>query len=191
MELCFATNNVHKISEVRSLLPKHHTVLSLKDIGCDAALPEEQSTLQGNAKQKASYVKVHFGFDCFADDTGLEVDALRGAPGVFSARYAGPECDDVANYTRLLQELKDQENRTARFRTVICLISKQSVHYFEGVVNGRITREPRGIHGFGYDPVFLPDGAELTFAEMSGQQKNLISHRGAAIRKLVDFLSHE
>jgi len=191
MDLCFATNNAHKISEVRSLLPEDYTVLSLRDIGCEVALPEEQNTLQGNAKQKASYVKVHFGFDCFADDTGLEVDALRGAPGVFSARYAGPDCNDVANYTRLLQDLKDQENRTASFRTIICLIMAKSVHYFEGMVSGSITMEPRGSHGFGYDPVFLPDGSELTFAEMSGQQKNLISHRGAAIRKLVEFLSRD
>lgn len=188
MDLCFATNNAHKLSEVRAILPKRYSVLSLKEIGCSASIPEEHNTLRGNAHQKASYVKVHYGVDCFADDTGLEVDALGGAPGVFSARYAGPDCQDAANYTRLLEELKDHENRAACFRTVICLITPQGVHYFEGVVNGSITREPRGNQGFGYDPVFLPDGSDLTFAEMSGPQKNLISHRGTAIGKLVDFL---
>jgi XTP/dITP diphosphohydrolase len=191
MDLCFATNNAHKLSEVRAILPKRYSVLSLNDIGCVASIPEEQNTLRGNAHQKASYVRVHFGVDCFADDTGLEVDALGGAPGVFSARYAGPERQDVANYTRLLEELKDQENRAACFRTVICLIRAQDVHYFEGVVNGNITREPHGNQGFGYDPVFLPDGSDLTFAEMSGPQKNLNSHRGAAVGKLVDFLSQD
>ena len=188
MDLCFATNNDHKLAEVRSILSERYSILSLEDIGCKVELPEEQSTLEGNAHQKASYVKVHFGIDCFADDTGLEVEALRGAPGVFSARYAGPECNDRANYTKLLEELKEEENRSARFRTVICLISTHGVHYFEGIINGIISHEPRGVDGFGYDPVFVPEGQELTFAEMSSHQKNQISHRGIATRKLVDFL---
>ena len=189
MALCFATNNAHKIEEVKALLPHNFEILSLKDIGCELALPEEQNTLEGNARQKASYVKVHFGVDCFADDTGLEVDALNGAPGVHSARYAGPASDDVANYTKLLQELGHKENRSARFRTVICLLREQEVHYFDGTVAGTIIRAPRGVRGFGYDPVFIPEGYHQTFAEMSAKQKNQISHRAVAIRKLVDFLT--
>ncbi len=188
MKFCFATNNLHKLREVRLLLPQELAILSLQDIGCEVALPEEQNTLEGNARQKASYVKVHFGVDCFADDTGLEVDVLNGAPGVHSARYAGIECDDVANYVKLLNELKGKDNRAARFRTVVCLIREQAVHFFEGVVNGQIIEEPRGTQGFGYDPVFVPDGFDKTFAEMSEGQKNRISHRGLAIGKLVDFL---
>ena len=171
MSLCFATNNTHKIEEVRALLSADYKIVSLQDIGCEVDLPEEQNTLEGNAHQKASYVKVHFGVDCFADDTGLEVDALNGAPGVYSARYAGPDCNDVANYTKLLQELSKKENRTARFRTVICLLKDQTVHYFEGVVTGSIINEPRGHLGFGYDPVFIPDDYHQTFAEMSPNQK--------------------
>lgn len=171
------------------MLPSSFEILSLKDIGCEVILPEEQHTLEGNAHQKASYVTDHFGVDCFADDTGLAVDALGGAPGVYSARYAGADSDDVANYTKLLQALGDNENRTARFRTVICLIREQAVYYFDGIIAGTIIETPRGNHGFGYDPVFIPEGYHQTFAEMPGDQKNQISHRGIAIRKLVEFLT--
>lgn len=186
--LCFATNNKHKLREVRELLPAKFELLSLDDIGCDVTLPEEQSTLQGNAHQKAKYVKVHCGVDCLADDTGLEVEQLGGEPGVYSARYAGPDCDDTANCAKLLHELKGKENRAARFRTVICLIREQAVHYFEGLVSGNITEAPRGKNGFGYDPLFVPDGYNLTFAEMSDQRKHQVSHRAIAVRKLADFL---
>ncbi|GJM28636.1 MAG: non-canonical purine NTP pyrophosphatase [Cyclobacteriaceae bacterium] len=186
--LCIATNNEHKLKEVKAMLPDGYKLLSLKDIGCDIELPEEQTTIRGNAQQKASYVKVHFGVDCFADDTGLEVEALNGAPGVYSARYAGPEADDQENCKKLIQELTGEENRKARFRTVICLFRENEVHYFEGIVDGTITEEGIGVQGFGYDPIFIPDGYNQTFAQMSEQQKNQISHRGRAVRKLVDFL---
>lgn len=191
MALCFATNNRHKLEEVRALLPKGYPLLSLEDIGCVVDLPETQKTLEGNAHQKASYVKEHFGIDCFADDTGLEVEALNGAPGVYSARYAGPEKDSQANCSKLLQELNENEPRTARFRTVICLIRETAVHYFEGTISGTIVQQPRGAQGFGYDPVFQPLGHTRTFAQMSSQQKNRLSHRGKAVGKLVDFLGPE
>ena len=189
--LCIATNNAHKLKEVKALLPKGFQLLSLADIGCDVELPEEQNSIRGNAHQKASYVKVHFGVDCFADDTGLEVEALQGDPGVHSARYAGLKASDQDNCEKLLHELSNQENRSARFRTVICLIRAGEVHYFEGVVNGTITYENQGTQGFGYDPVFIPEGYQQTFAQMSEEQKNQISHRGEAVRKLVEFLQKE
>ncbi len=204
MALCFATSNRHKLEEVRALLPQGYPLLSLEDIGCNIDLPETQNTLEGNAKQKAAYVKEHYGMDCFADDTGLEVDALGGAPGVFSARYAGPsrpqtpsgmalprvesEKREQANCAKLLQELKGKDHRQASFRTVICLIREREVHYFEGTIAGIIVQKPRGAHGFGYDPVFQPMGHASTFAQMSSQVKNRLSHRGKAIAKLVHFL---
>lgn len=188
MALCFATNNRHKLEEVRALLPEGYPLLSLQDIGCSIDLPETQNTLEGNAHQKASYVREHFGVDCFADDTGLEVGALNGAPGVYSARYAGPGKSDKANCAKLLQELKGKEDRQARFRTVICLIKEKDICYFEGIISGVIIQQPIGTLGFGYDSVFQPIGETRTFAQMSTQQKNRMSHRGEAIRKLVQFL---
>ena len=191
MALCFATNNLHKLEEVRALLPEGYPLLSLQDIGGNVDLPETQNTLEGNAHQKANYVREHFGVDCFADDTGLEVEVLYGAPGVYSARYAGPGKSDQANCAKLLQELKGKEDRQARFRTVICLIKEKEIYYFEGIISGVIIQQPIGTLGFGYDSVFQPIGETHTFAQMSTQQKNRMSHRGEAIRKLVLFLGTE
>ena len=188
MRLCFATNNKHKLEEVQAMLPVGFSLLSLTELGCQQELPETSNTLEGNALQKARYINEHYGIDCFADDTGLEVEALDGAPGVYSARYAGPEKNDQANCLKLLQALKDQENKKARFRTVICLILNQEEHFFEGIINGKIISERRGQNGFGYDPVFIPDGMKETFAEMSSGQKNLYSHRAKAVNHLMDFL---
>ena len=188
MRLCFATNNKHKLDEVQAMLPASFNLISLKDLGCLQELPETSNTLEGNALQKASYVREHYGADCFADDTGLEVEALEGAPGVYSARYAGPEKNDQANCAKLLQALQEKENRKARFRTVICLLLEQEEHFFEGIVNGKIISEPKGHHGFGYDPIFIPDGMQETFAEMPSTQKHLNSHRAKAVLKLTEFL---
>mgnify|MGYP001824468629 FL=1 len=188
MRLCFATNNAHKLEEVRAILPVNFNLLSLTDVGCLQELPETNPTLEGNAQQKASFVHRHYQVDCFADDTGLEVEALNGAPGVYSARYAGPERNDQANCAKLLQALKHQKNKNARFRTVICLILRQQEHFFEGVINGRITGEPKGDHGFGYDPIFIPEGSQRTFAEMPLVEKNELSHRARAVSALNKFL---
>ena len=209
MKIVFATNNQHKLSEIRSILGDSIEVLSLNDIGCDVDIPETGTTLEENALQKAQYVYDHYHIDCFADDTGLEVDALNGAPGVYSARYAsmasdsGQTCpashDSEANMTRLLKELGNNNNRKARFRTVIALIHKKDVcpcgctsikeiHKFEGIVEGEIIRERRGGEGFGYDPIFQPDGYDQTFAELGMDIKNHISHRARATQKLADFL---
>ena len=200
MRIVFATNNSHKLSEIRSILGESFEVLSLKDIGCDADIPETGTTLEENALQKAQYVYDHYHIDCFADDTGLEVDALGGAPGVYSARYAGGEGhDSEANMTKLLKELGENNNRKARFRTVIALIQKKDVcpcgctsikeiHQFEGIVNGEIIRERRGGEGFGYDPIFQPEGYDQTFAELGMDIKNHISHRARATAKLCEFL---
>ncbi|MDO4702371.1 non-canonical purine NTP diphosphatase [Tannerella sp.] len=187
--LVFATNNEHKLREVRAIMPPDMEILSLSDIKCSDELPETSSSLEGNAMQKARYVKIKFGYDCFADDTGLEVDALRGEPGVYSARYAGPECDSTANIRKLLGNLTGKANRNARFRTVIALIMDGSEYLFEGMIYGRITQAMRGSNGFGYDPVFVPDGYKQTFAELDENVKNGISHRARAIRKLTGFLS--
>ena len=205
MKIVFATNNQHKLSEIRDILGDGFEVLSLKDIGCDVDIPETGQTLDENALQKAQYVYDHYHIDCFADDTGLEVDALDGAPGVYSARYANmedPEAeshDAEANMTRLLRELGENNNRKARFRTVIALIQKRDVcpcgctsikeiHKFEGIVEGDIIRERRGGEGFGYDPIFQPDGYDQTFAELGMEIKNHISHRARAVAKLAEFL---
>ncbi|RRD61438.1 non-canonical purine NTP diphosphatase [Tannerella forsythia] len=187
--LVFATNNEHKLREVRAIMPPDMEILSLSDIKCSDELPETSPSLEGNAMQKARYVKMKFGYDCFADDTGLEVDALRGEPGVYSARYAGPECDSTANIRKLLGNLTGKANRNARFRTVIALIMDGSEYLFEGMIYGRITQTMRGSNGFGYDPVFVPDGYKQTFAELDESVKNGISHRARAIRKLTGFLS--
>ena len=201
-KIVFATNNAHKLSEIRQILGERIEVLSLNDIGCHADIPETADTLKGNALQKAEYVASHYHIDCFADDTGLEVDALGGAPGVHSARYAGGEGhDSEANMRKLLAELGENNNRKARFRTVIALIELEddestefplhfnNTKFFEGIVEGQITREQHGDEGFGYDPIFQPDGYEQTFAELGMEIKNRISHRARAVEKLVRYLS--
>ena len=187
--LVFATNNEHKLREVRAMMPPEIEVLGLSDLKCSDELPETSSSLEGNAMQKARYVKMELGYDCFADDTGLEVDALCGEPGVYSARYAGPECDNIANIRKLLGNLSGKSNRNARFRTVIALIIEGNEYLFEGMIYGRITQVMRGTNGFGYDSVFVPDGYKQTFAELDEGVKNGISHRARAVRKLTGFLS--
>ena len=189
MKIVFATNNQHKLSEIRQILGDRVEVLSLKDINCDVDIPETGTTLEANALQKAQYIYDHYQMNVFADDTGLEVDALNGAPGVYSARYAGGEGhDSEANMAKLLHELGENNNRKARFRTVIALIIQGQVHEFEGIVNGEIIRERRGGEGFGYDPIFQPEGYDKTFAELGVEVKNQISHRARATQKLVEYL---
>lgn len=187
-KIVFATNNAHKLREIRQIMGDCWQVLSLAEIGCHADIPETADTLAGNAEQKARYVKEHFGYDCFADDTGLLVDALGGAPGVYSARYAGPGHDSQANMRLLLDNLQGIAGRNAHFSTVICLIIGEDTRFFEGRVDGVITEEPSGTSGFGYDPVFRPEGFDGTFAEMTDAEKNAISHRGRATRRLIDYL---
>ncbi len=186
--LVFATNNLHKLEEVRDILGGSFRIASLKEIGCIDDIPETADTLEGNALQKARYVKDKFGYDCFADDTGLEVEALGGAPGVFSARYAGLGHDSEANMRKLLKELEGKTNRQAQFRTVVALLLEGREYTFEGIVRGTILTERRGTAGFGYDPVFVPEGYAETFAEMGSEEKNRISHRARAVQKLADFL---
>ena len=188
MKLVFATNNRHKLYEVRAIVGDKVEVLSLNDIGCHDDIPETADTLQGNALIKARYIYEKFGVDCFADDTGLEVEALDGAPGVYSARYAGEECDSEANMQKLLHNLTGKSNRNAQFRTVIALIIKGEEKLFNGIVKGTITEEKRGDSGFGYDPVFVPEGFSESFAQMSGDMKNSISHRYRATRELSNYL---
>ncbi|MCF2736865.1 non-canonical purine NTP diphosphatase [Bacteroides caecigallinarum] len=189
-KLVFATNNAHKLEEIRAILGDKVEILSLNDIDCHADIPETADTLQGNAALKAQYIYDNYGLDCFADDTGLEVEALNGAPGIYSARYAGGEGhDSEANMKKLLSEMQDKDNRKARFRTVICLIEDGKEHFFEGIVNGSIIRERKGGAGFGYDPVFVPDGYSETFAEMGNDEKNKISHRARAVQKLCEYLN--
>ena len=208
MKIVFATKNEHKLSEIRAILGPSFDVVSLADIGCHEDIPETGQTLEENALMKAEYVYNKYHLSCFADDTGLEVEALNGAPGVYSARYAaivpagepaGPSHDSEANMARLLRELANNNNRKARFRTVIALIEKKDVcpcgctsikvvHKFEGIVNGEITREKSGAEGFGYDPIFRPDGYDKTFAELGLDIKNQISHRARATAKLCEFL---
>jgi XTP/dITP diphosphohydrolase len=188
-ELIFATNNQHKLTEIQSIIGNKFSVKSLHQIGCNEDIPETAPTLEGNALLKAEFVYYRFGKNCFADDTGLEIEALDGRPGVFSARYATDGHDFEANIDKVLSELSGIENRKARFRTVIALILDGSTHYFEGIVHGVIISERKGAKGFGYDPVFLPDGYQLTFAEMPLSEKNKISHRARAVAKLVAFLN--
>jgi XTP/dITP diphosphohydrolase len=179
MKLVFATNNEHKLNELQSMLA---------EIGCTDDIPETKETLEGNASQKARYIFDRFGLNCFADDTGLEVEALNMAPGVYSARYAGPQRSSVDNMQKLLFELDKINNRNARFRTVISLIINGNETLFEGTVEGQIIREPKGMQGFGYDPVFQPNGFDVSFAEMELTEKNKISHRGMAVNKLINYL---
>ena len=199
-KIIFATNNQHKLQEIRDILGSSYEVVSLKEIGCDVDIPETGNTLEENALQKAQYIYDHYHVSCFADDTGLEVEALDGAPGVHSARYAeGTDHDSEANMAKLLRELNGKENRQARFRTVICYIEKQDVchcgctsikkiHQFEGIVNGHIATEKHGTEGFGYDPIFVPEGYDKSFAELGEEIKNGISHRARAVAKLVEYL---
>lgn len=189
MELVFATNNQHKLEELQALLGSKIRLLSLNDIGCSDEIPEEQPTLEGNASQKAFYVFNKFGFNCFADDTGLEIEALNGEPGVYSARYAGEEKNPQANMNKVLRLMEKINNRKARFRTVISLVVDGKEVQFEGVADGEILTEKQGDKGFGYDPLFKPAGFQKTFAEMNMTEKNSISHRGRAVEKLVNYLN--
>ena len=191
MDLVFATNNQHKLEELQAILGNKFRLLSLKDIGCDEDIPEEQPTLEGNASQKSHYVYNKFGYNCFADDTGLEIEALNGEPGVYSARYAGEAKSAEANMEKVLDKLAKINNRNARFRTVISLIINGKETLFEGIVNGEILKEKKGDSGFGYDPIFMPGGFDKSFAEMEMAEKNKISHRGRAVQKLVDFLDEK
>jgi XTP/dITP diphosphohydrolase len=189
MELVFATHNKNKFEEVKKLLPTHFKLLSLDDIRCTKDIKETADTIEGNAILKANYIKDRYGYDCFADDTGLEVDALNGEPGVFSARYAGKDNNADLNIKKLLDNLSASENRNARFKTAIALNFKGSQVLFLGICDGTIRSEKRGEKGFGYDPVFQPNGFQETFAEMTLQQKNNIGHRGKAMRQLIEYLS--
>jgi XTP/dITP diphosphohydrolase len=191
MELVFATNNNHKLRELQEILGKRFVLKSLSDIGCSDDIPETCDTLEGNASQKAFYIYNKYGVNCFADDTGLEVEALGNAPGVISARYAGEQRNPVDNVNKLLGELDKIINRKARFRTVISLLIDGQEQLFEGIAEGEIIDTPRGKQGFGYDPVFRPSGYYLTFAEMEAEEKNRISHRGKAVEKLVSYLKQD
>ena len=188
MKLVFATNNKHKLQEVRDIVGDRVEVLSLADIDCHDDIPETADTLQGNALIKARHIYEKYGLDCFADDTGLEVEAIDGAPGVYSARYAGEECDSEANMRKLLENLTGKTNRNAQFRTVIALIINGEEMLFNGIVKGTIATEKKGDSGFGYDPVFVPEGYSESFAQMSGEMKNSMSHRFRATQQLADFL---
>jgi XTP/dITP diphosphohydrolase len=185
--LVFATNNSHKTEEVKQLLAGQYEVLNLQDIGCDTDIPETGHTFAENAQLKTSYVETHYQMDCFADDSGLEVEALNNAPGIYSARYAGQR-GDRENLELVLKNMQGQANRKARFRTVVSLIQNQQQYFFEGLINGTLREEASGTAGFGYDPIFVPDGYDITFAEMSMAEKNEISHRAQAMRKLITFL---
>ena len=190
-KIVFATNNAHKLQEVSEILEDKIQIMNLKDIHCEEEIPETSDTIEGNAYQKANYIYEHYHVDCFADDTGLEVEALNGAPGVYSARYAGPQHNSKDNIRKLLTDMKNIENRNAQFRTAIVLILDGKMHLFEGTIKGTIIRSERGSGGFGYDSVFVPDGFEKTFAELGEEIKNKISHRAIATKKLVKFLLHE
>ena len=187
-QLVFATNNLHKLEEVRHAAGDHFQILSMKDIGCNDDIPETADTLEGNASIKSNWIREKYGYDCFADDTGLEIEALDGKPGVYSARYAGPGHDHQKNMDRVLKELDGIENRKARFRTVISLIMEKKELFFEGIVEGTILTEKHGTKGFGYDPIFRPGGYSVSFAEMDLEEKNKISHRGKVVRKLAAYL---
>jgi XTP/dITP diphosphohydrolase len=189
MKLCFATNNKHKLEEVKLAVSNHFDILSLQEIGHTEDLPETTPTLEGNALQKAEHVYTLYKIPCFADDTGLEVEALQGAPGVYSARYAGDQKNSDDNINLLLKNLENVQNRKARFRTVIALVGLGEPRLFEGIIEGQITTIRRGNQGFGYDPVFRPDGSRKTFAEMTIEEKNQLSHRALATQKLISFLT--
>ena len=190
MKIVFATNNKHKLEEIKDILGKDFDIVSLAEIGCHEDIPETGLTLEENARQKSTYIVEHYNHDCFADDTGLEVDALNGEPGVHSARYAeGTDHDSEANMRKLLSKMSNVKERTARFRTVISLIINGVEHQFEGRVEGRIATEKHGKEGFGYDPIFIPEGYDKSFAELGEEVKNQISHRARAVKKLAEYLS--
>ena len=188
MNIVFASNNKNKIHEIQSMLPENIQIVSLESIGCLEEIPETADSIEGNAILKANYITQKYGFDCFADDTGLEVDSLNGQPGVFSARYAGEQKNADDNMNRLLEELSNKSNRNAQFKTVIALNFKEKQYLFTGIASGEITLEKKGTGGFGYDPIFKPSGYEKTFAELSLEIKNEISHRGKATKRLIEFL---
>lgn len=188
MEIVFATNNAHKLDEIRRITEGEIQILSLSDINCHDEIEETGVTLQENALIKARFVKEKYGYDCFADDTGLEVDALNGAPGVYSSRYAGEHCNPQDNMNKLMMMLQGEKNRKATFRTVIALLLNENEYFFDGEIHGRIIEEKRGSAGFGYDPIFMPDGHNQTFSELGNDIKNTISHRALATQKLIDFL---
>jgi len=188
MKLVFATNNLHKLKEIKALVGNTIEILSLKDIKCNEELPETQKTIEGNARQKAQYVFDNYGYNCFADDTGLEIEALHGEPGVYSARWAGENCTPDENVAKALDLLAGEENRNARFRTVISLIIENKEMQFEGWVDGEMLTERTGTDGFGYDPIFKPMGKDKSFAQMEMAEKNEISHRGRAVKKLAEYL---
>ena len=189
MKLVFASNNKNKIQEIQALVPNTIQIVSLEEIGCFEDIPETADTIEGNAILKANYVTEKYGYDCFADDTGLEVEALNGAPGVYSARYAGEQKDANDNMDKLLFELKDKTNRKANFKTVIALNLKGKQNLFSGIINGKIIEEKIGTNGFGYDPIFVADGYEKTFAELSMEEKSTISHRGIAVKQLIEYFT--
>lgn len=191
MKLVFASNNKNKIQEIQALVPNSFQILSLEEIGCTEDIPETADTIEGNAILKANYVTEKYGYDCFADDTGLEVDALNGAPGVYSARYAGEQKDANDNMNKLLSELKDKSNRKANFKTVIALNLNGKQNLFTGIINGKIIDEKIGTNGFGYDPIFVADGYNKTFAELTMEEKSTISHRGIAVKELILFLQKQ
>ena len=190
MKLVFATNNLNKLKEVQALVPSHIQLLSLSDIGCYEEIAETSKTIEGNAIQKAMYIKEHYDYDCFADDTGLEVKALNGDPGVYSARYAGDTKNDIANMNKLLVNLEEKNNREAQFKTVIALSINEKTELFTGICKGNITKEQKGNQGFGYDPIFIPEGYKQTFAELSLAEKNTVSHRYKAVAQLIGFLNN-
>lgn len=187
--IVFATNNKHKLDEVKKITTGLIHIVSLNDIGCQDDIPETADTLEGNAFQKARYIKEHYGYDCFADDTGLEVETLDNAPGIYSARYAGPGHNSEANMQKLLKEMEGKKNRKAHFRTAIAFLFEGKEYLFEGIINGTIIEEKKGATGFGYDPVFMPEGYNQTFAELGDDIKNTISHRALAVKKMADFLA--
>lgn len=191
MQLVFASNNKNKIKEIQALVSDTIQIISLEDIGCTEDIPETAETIEGNAILKANYVTSNYGYDCFADDTGLEVEALNGAPGVYSARYAGEQKDANDNMDKLLQELKDKSNRNANFKTVIALNLNGKQNLFTGIINGKIIEEKMGTNGFGYDPIFIAEGHQKTFAQLTLEEKAHISHRGIAVAQLIAFLSKQ
>ena len=191
MQLVFASNNKYKIQEIQSLLPSTIQIVSLEAIGCTDDIPETATTIEGNAILKANYITEKYGYDCFADDSGLEVDALNGEPGVFSARYAGEPKNDENNIDKILDKLKDVKNKKANFKTVICLNFKGKQELFTGIINGGIIEERIGSNGFGYDPIFVADGYKKTFAELTLEEKSNISHRGIAVKQLITFLQKQ
>ena len=190
MKLVFASSNNHKINEIKKLLPVNIELLGLNDIECFDEIPETAETIEGNAILKANYIKNNYGLNCFADDSGLEIEALNGQPGVYSARYAGEPKDDNKNIDKVLFELHNQTNRKANFKTVICLNLNDKQYLFTGIVNGSIINEKKGDNGFGYDPIFVPDGFDKTFAQMTFEEKNQISHRAKAVMQMIDFLKN-